>query len=142
MIDKKLLLYVHTIRHSTKTMKTSGTLILLTLFASFTNAQNGEISIKQDAKIDTLLEIYEEVISHSDYYTIQVGFVSSNEKANNLKSLVNIDFPNLSSKVDFDSPTYRVKVGKFKNKLEAERKFKEVRRKYPNAMLLKPKKSS
>ena len=142
MIDKKLLLYVHTIRHSTKTMKTSGTLLLLTLFASFTNAQNGEISIKQDAKIDTLLEIYEEVISHSDYYTIQVGFVSSNEKANNLKSLVNIDFPNLSSKVDFDSPTYRVKVGKFKNKLEAERKFKEVRRKYPNAMLLKPKKSS
>jgi cell division protein FtsN len=123
-------------------MKTSGTLLLLTLFASFTNAQNGEISIKQDAKIDTLLEIYEEVISHSDYYTIQVGFVSSNEKANNLKSLVNIDFPNLSSKVDFDSPTYRVKVGKFKNKLEAERKFKEVRRKYPNAMLLKPKKSS
>ncbi|MFS4493321.1 SPOR domain-containing protein [Maribacter sp. 2308TA10-17] len=121
-------------------MKTLAILLILTFSIPFANAQNGKINIEQDEKINTLLEIYEDVISQSNYYTIQVGFVSSNEKANNLKSLVNIDFPSLSSRVDFDSPTYRVKVGRFKDKLQAERKFNEVRRKYPNAMLLKPKK--
>jgi hypothetical protein len=142
MNDKKLLLHVPITRHLAKTMKTIASILILTFSFSFASAQKGQININQDQKIDVLLDIYEEVIAQSKYFTIQVGFVSSNEKANNLQALVNIDFPNLSSRVDFDSPTYRVKVGKFKNKLEAERKFREVRRKYPNAMLLKPKKSS
>jgi cell division protein FtsN len=121
------------------------TLIYIAVMASsihFATAQAGTINIEQDEKIVKLLEVYKSTLSSNEYYTIQVGFVSSNSKANELKSLVNIDFPNLSSRVDFDSPTYRVKVGRFKTKLEAERKFIEVRRKYPNAMLLTPKKST
>jgi len=120
-------------------MKTLAHVLLFAFSTTFALAQTGEITIEQDKKIEDLLEIYKSA-SNSEYYTIQVGFVSSNQKANDLRSLVIIDFPNLSSRVDFDSPTYRVKVGKFKTKLEGERKLKEVRRKYPAAMLLKPKK--
>ncbi|TMM58287.1 SPOR domain-containing protein [Maribacter algarum] len=120
-------------------MKTLTYILLFTFSSTFVLAQTGEITIDQDEKIEALLEIYKSAGS-SGYYTIQVGFVSSNQKANDLRSLVNIDFPNLSSRVDFDSPTYRVKVGRFKTKLEGERKLQEVRRKYPAAMLLKPKK--
>lgn len=123
-------------------MKTLLYIAVIASSISFASAQTGTINIEQDEKIDTLLEVYKSTLSSDGYYTIQVGFVSSNSKANELKSLVNIDFPNLSSRVDFDSPTFRVKVGKFKTKLEAERKFMEVRRKYPNAMLLTPKKST
>ncbi len=107
----------------------------------FVNGQQGTVNIEQDEKIEALLEIYKSA-SQTAYYTIQVGFVSVDQKAYDLEALVNIDFPNLSSRVEFDSPTFRVKVGKFKTKLEGERKLKEVRRKYPQAMLLKPKKSS
>lgn len=123
-------------------MKTRMTILFIAVSVSFAIAQTGTISITQDEKIDALLTVYKTTLSSSDYYTIQVGFVSSNTKANELKSLVNIDFPNLSSRVDFDSPTYRVKVGRFKTKLEAERQFIDVRKKYPNAMLLAPKKST
>ena len=105
-------------------------------------AQNGKISIEQDSKIDELLEIYKKSLDKTDYYRIQVGFVSNNQKAQEIKSNVEIDFPELPSQIDFDSPTYRIRVGRFKSKLEAERKFNEVRKKYPNAMLLKPKKST
>ncbi len=117
--------------------------ILATIF--ITNdlcAQQGKISIDQDAQISELLEIYKKSLDKTDYYRIQVGFVSNNEKAQEIKSNVEIDFPELPSQIDFDSPTYRIRVGKFKSKLEAERKFNEVRKKYPNAMLLKPKKST
>ena len=120
-------------------------LFYITIFFFFltsASAQQGTISIDQDAQITQLLELYKKSLDKNDYYRIQVGFVSNNEKAQEIKSNVEIDFPDLPSQIDFDSPTYRIRVGKFKSKLEAERKFNEVRKKYPDAMLLKPKKST
>jgi len=105
------------------------------------SAQQGQVNIQQDDKITDLLDIYKSSNESHEYYRIQVGF-GSYAKAQSIKENVEIDFPGLSSKIDFDSPTYRVRVGRFKTKLEAERKFKEVRIKYPEAMLLKPKKST
>ncbi len=105
------------------------------------SAQEGSITIEQDPRIKELIELYTEVNSNADFYQIQVGF-GSFQKAQNLKSKVDIDFPNWYSKIEFESPTYRVRLGKFKTKLEAERKYLEVRKKYPNAMLLKPETNS
>ena len=122
-------------------MKTLHYIAILSFSVSFVTAQQGDIKIEQDEKIADLLNIYEDYISNTEYYRIQVGF-GSYSKAQRIKSEVEIDFPSLPSKIDFDSPTYRVRVGRFKSKLDAERKFKEVREKYPDAMLLKPKKSS
>ncbi|WP_047246380.1 SPOR domain-containing protein [Maribacter thermophilus] len=105
-------------------------------------AQEGKITISQDQQITQLLDLYKKALSNTEYYRIQVGFVSDDRKAREIKNNVEIDFPDLPSRIDFDSPTYRIRVGRFKSKLEAERKFNEVRKKYPNAMLLKPKKST
>ncbi|MFK7813009.1 MAG: SPOR domain-containing protein [Maribacter sp.] len=120
-------------------MKTLACIVIFAFFFSFGHAQNGSINIEQDEKIEELLDQYKEVIGESNYYRIQVGF-GTHAAAQKIKSEVEIDFPSLSSKIDFDSPTYRVRVGRFKTKLEGERKLQEVRRKYPAAMLLKPKK--
>ncbi len=109
------------------------------LISVFTYAQQGKVTIQQDKKITDLMEIFKDVNSNEEYYRIQVGF-GTLSKAESIKSQVGIDFPELPSKIDFDSPTYRVRVGQFKNKLDAERKFLEVREKYPDALLLKPKK--
>ena len=79
--------------------------------------------------------------SKSNFFTIQVGF-GSYSKAEELKQQVDIDFPDLKAKIIFDSPTYRVQIGQFRSKLEAERKFKEVRIKYPESLLLKPEKTT
>ncbi|MCP4977638.1 MAG: SPOR domain-containing protein [Maribacter sp.] len=120
-------------------------LLVVIAFITFTAAvgfgQQGQINIEQDDKIAELLDIYKSSNESHEYYRIQVGF-GSYAKAQSIKENVEIDFPGLTSKIDFDSPTYRVRIGRFKTKLEAERKFKEVRIKYPDAMLLKPKKST
>lgn len=105
------------------------------------SAQEGNVSIQQDPKIDQLVKLYTEANSNTGYYQIQVGF-GDYQKAQNLKSQVEIDFPDWYSKIEFESPTYRVRLGRFKTKLEAERKYLEVRKKYPDAMLLKPEKAS
>ncbi|RUA15012.1 MAG: SPOR domain-containing protein [Flavobacteriia bacterium] len=105
------------------------------------SAQEGKVTIQQDPKIDELVKLYTDVNSKSGFYQIQVGF-GDYQKAQNLKSQVEIDFPDWYSKIEFESPTYRVRLGKFKTKLEAERKYLEVRKKYPDAMLLKPENES
>ncbi len=133
----KLHLYKHNLEKRSKIMKT---LVFIALFAGFAlhvSAQEGNINIEQDPRIDELLKLYTEVNSRSDFYQIQVGF-GSYQKAQNLKTKVDIDFAGWYSKIEFESPTYRVRLGKFKTKLEAERKYMEVRKKYPEAILLKP----
>ncbi|WP_430427851.1 SPOR domain-containing protein [Maribacter litoralis] len=122
-------------------MKILSTLVIFTCITQFTYAQSAKVTIQQDQKIDELLEVYKTSLSNNEYYRIQVGF-GNYAKAKEIKANVEEDFPDLVSKIDFDSPTYRVRVGRFTSKLDAERKFNEVRVKYPNAMLLKPKKST
>ncbi len=118
-------------------MKTFVFTAFLAISALGVRAQEGTINVQQDEKINKLLALYTEVNSKANFYQIQVGF-GSYQKAQNLKSQVDIDFPGWYSKIEFESPTYRVRLGKFKTKLEAERKYLEVRKKYPDAMLLKP----
>ena len=113
------------------------TLLLLVACSAFSFAQQGVVTIEQDPKIEQLIEVYKTTNSRADYYTIQVGF-GNYEEAKELKDLVKIDFPQWTPQIIFDSPTYRVRVGRFRTKLEAERKFIEVRKKYPAALILKP----
>tara|TARA_R110002051_G_scaffold56890_1_gene105503 strand:- start:2682 stop:3053 length:372 start_codon:yes stop_codon:yes gene_type:complete len=122
-------------------MKILSTMVLFACFTQFSYSQGAKVNIQQDQKIDQLLDIYKSSLSNNEYYRIQVGF-GDYAKAQRIKANVEEDFPDLSSKIDFDSPTYRVRVGRFTSKLDAERKFNEVRIKYPDAMLLKPKKST
>ena len=111
----------------------------LAFFSVGVHAQNGSITIEQDPKIDELLKVYASVNSKAEFYQIQVGF-GSFQKAQNLKTRIDQDFPGWYSKIEFESPTYRVRLGRFKTILEAERKLLEVRQKYPDAFLLKPEK--
>lgn len=99
--------------------------------------QNGRVSIEQDPQIGKLLEIYSKSNSEANYYTIQVGF-GNFALAEDLKAEVEMEFPQWTAKIVFDSPTYRVQVGRFRERLEAEREFLEVRKKFPGALLLRP----
>lgn len=122
-------------------MKTLLYIALIAFSTSVIQAQQGTVKVEQDKKIDELLTIYKSYNENIEYYRIQVGF-GSYAKAESIKSNVEIDFPGMYSKIDFESPNYKVRLGKFKTKFDGERKLIEVRKKYPEAMLLKPKKST
>ncbi|KPM31335.1 Hypothetical protein I595_2602 [Croceitalea dokdonensis DOKDO 023] len=106
---------------------------LLTAFNAL--GQEGTVTIEQEPKINEVIKLYKKVNEKRTYYQIQVGFGGAS-KAERLKSEVETDFPGLYTKIEFQEPTYRVRLGKFYDRLEADRKFIEVRKKYPEAMLL------
>jgi hypothetical protein len=122
-------------------MKTISFTLFIACAVFHCHGQEGNINIQQDEKITNLLGIYKSVNENSSYYRIQVGFGSFQE-AETLKANVDKDFPNWPTKIDFESPSYRVRIGRFKTQLEGERKLIEVRQKYPSAMLLKPEKTT
>lgn len=100
-------------------------------------AQRGTVSIEADPKIERLLNIYKEANANANYYTIQVGFGTYDE-AEALRQEAALEFPEYEPNIVFDSPTYRVQIGKFTTRLEAEKKYLEVRQKFPAALLLRP----
>ncbi len=114
----------------------------LLLFIPFINiAQEGEINIIKDKKIDKLVTVYQNAYNDEGHYTVQI-FFGRHQTAERIKNNASIDFPNWPSKLEFDSPHYKVRIGKFKTKLEAERNLISIRKKYSNAILLRPKKAT
>ena len=112
-------------------------LIFLLITSLGLSAQQGQVSIDRDPDLDRMLAIYEEVKANAHYFTIQIGF-GTYDDAEELSKEVSREFPEYKPNIVFDSPTYRVQVGKFSSRLEAEKKYLEVRKKFPAALLLRP----
>lgn len=118
-------------------MKTVFNSLILLFFSTVSFAQQGTITIEQDPKIDALVQIYKSSTDIAEAYRIQIFFGSLND-AKDIKMKSEGDYPDWYSKIDFISPSYRVRIGQFKTKLDAERNLTDVRRKYPSAMLIQP----
>lgn len=128
-----------------RTLSNKITLLLTLFFFGFigiSQAQNGYVSIEQDAKIDKLMQIKKEVnktTDNGDYYRIQL-FFGTFEEAQKIEMKAKADFISWPIKLEFGEPNYKVMAGKFKTRLEADKNLIEVRKKYSQALLLKPKK--
>ncbi|WP_299776906.1 SPOR domain-containing protein [uncultured Formosa sp.] len=123
-------------------------LIALTSFCAFTLstkaiAQQGHVELNQDAKINKLLEIKKEMNKDenaSDRFRIQIFSVTTDRSAaNKALSNYNAEFKQWESTLLYETPNYKIWVGSFRTQLEADRALVEIKEKYPNAFILKPK---
>ena len=71
-----------------------------------------------------------------DGYVIQVYSGSSREEANQARYRMSEFFPELEPKVSYRQPNFRVKAGKFTNRLKANRIHQQVKDEFPRALLL------
>lgn len=88
-------------------------------------------------KMKALFENYTSLRTQESSYQIQLGF-GSYTKAQDLLKQANEVFGEFESRIEFQTPTYRVRLGNFNDRLEAERIFAEIRKKFPSAILIKP----
>ena len=105
----------------------------LTLFA-----QDGVV--EQDPKFEQLLnekrKINASVITN-DRWKIQI-FTGDNENSKKTLIAFKRDYKEMDASVFFQTPVYKVWVGNFKTRIEAERNLKEIKLKHPNSFLIKP----
>jgi hypothetical protein len=123
-------------------LKAENLLFIVILFTLKTYSQENKVTISQDPKFEVLLKEKRKInssITINDRYKIQI-FNGDSENAK--KSLINFKKENKNSDgtIVFNTPTYKVWVGNYKTRIEAEKNLNELKKKYPNAFLIKPNK--
>lgn len=106
------------------------------------HAQSANVTLNQDPKFEQLLQEKRKINSSltiNDRYKIQV-YNGDSESAKKTLTEVRNTFKNLDATIVFNTPTYKVWAGNFKTRIEAERNLAELKKKYPNAFLIKPNK--
>lgn len=117
-------------------------LISLTFFATKAMAQEGNVSVSQDSRFEQLLAEKRKInssITVNDKYKVQI-FYGDNSKARKTLTDFRRDFKDLDGTIIFESPTYKVWVGNFKSRIDAEKRLIDIKKKYPHALLIKPNK--
>lgn len=114
----------------------------LTLLFAFTTtllAQQGEVNVEQDSDIDKLLE-YKKDIKTTKIYRIQVYQSVDPDKSEREKSnFLNAYGEQWPVKIVWNTPNYKVWVGNFATRLEADRALAKIKKKYMNAIIFQPK---
>ena len=114
------------------------TIILILLSVSELMAQADSVMIQQDSTITRLLATKKNIDTEhysSKFYTIQL-FYGDNKMAEELYENLKRDFPDWEVDLSFETPNYKVQVGRFKDYYFALDKLKETKKVYPAAFLL------
>ncbi len=109
--------------------------LLLTLSLE---AQQGEVTVDQDSDIDKLLE-YKKDIKTTKVYKIQVYQSVDPDKAQREKLNFLNAYGEWPVEIVWNTPNYKVWVGNFATRLEADRALAKIKKKYMNAIIFRPK---
>lgn len=136
-------------------------LALLLFFISGTNAQDfahqkpeksdsvskvrpeGQVEIIQDSRIDSIVKMhiaYNKQLDGIKGYRVQVFFDAGNnslDKAQLVAEEFQLLFPGDTAYISFSEPYYKVRVGDFRTRLEAEGYMQKILGDYPNAFVIK-----
>ncbi len=103
-------------------------------------AIDGVVTIDVDSKVEKLIAAkikLNKSTSDDEFYKIQIYSGNLNE-AEEVKKEFKKKYYDWSCNISFESPNYKVRVGKFRTRLEADKQLLEIRKKYSNAFLLTP----
>jgi hypothetical protein len=116
--------------------------ILAVIFSELAVAQSGTLTVHQDAKITRLLDIKKSLEKEnklSDGFTIQLYYGNLN-KANSVLSNYRNKYASWPASIEYETPNYKVWVGNFSSRIEADRALLEIKRHFSAAFILKPSK--
>jgi hypothetical protein len=122
--------------------KTFQAIIVFSLCNSNLYSQDEKVSVSQNPKFENLLNEKRKInasITVNDIYKIQIYNGDSETSKKTLNDFKR-DFLSFDGTIVFYTPAYKVWVGNFKTRIEAERNLMLFKKKYPNAFVIKPNK--
>lgn len=112
----------------------------LLLSTGFCLAQQGTVTINQDQKISRLLDLKKEMNRAETRYKIQIYNGGNRTNAYQAQTAFRNAFTNWRSQIVYEPPNFKIWVGNFRTRLEADRAIKRIKKEFPNAFIFKPKK--
>ena len=110
------------------------------IFSNLLIGQNATITINEDEKILEILALKKSLEVENKLavgYTIQLYYGELNE-ANKIIREYRNHFDSWPASIEYETPNYKVWVGSFSSRFEADRTRLEIKDKFPSAFILKP----
>lgn len=104
-------------------------------------AQESQASINVNPEVAKLVKLKASLIKENklaERYTIQIGSFTSLDSAKKMQRKFDNEYSGVNSQVTWESPNYKVWVGHFPSRLEAERLFIVLKKDYKSAFVFKP----
>ena len=114
---------------------------ILLLISTLSFCQETDIEISKSEVFKNLLNLHKiasEEKHNIDYYSVQI-YNGNYKDADSIYNFCQNVFVSDSIFLFYETPNYKVQVGKFWDKLKAQKKLKEIQRKFKSAFILKPK---
>ena len=124
-------------------LKNSFVILLAVLLSGVLGAQAQEVVVRQDARIDSLMAlktIMQTNIKLTDTYTIQLHYGTLEQAQTHLQTY-NAKYDQWPAVIKYETPNYKVWVGNFYSRLEADRALLAIQQNFNTAFILKPGKS-
>ena len=114
-------------------------ILLLISTLSFSQKINNEVSKSENfKKLLNLYKIANKEKYNADYYSLQI-YNGNYKEADSIYKFSKNFFISDSVYLFYETPNYKVQLGKFWDKLKAQKKLKEIQKKFKSAFILKPK---
>ncbi|KRO67444.1 MAG: hypothetical protein ABR84_07690 [Cryomorphaceae bacterium BACL21 MAG-121220-bin10] len=124
-------------------LKNSFVILLAVLLSGVLGAQAQEVVVRQDARIDSLMAlktIMQTNLKLTDTYTIQLHYGTLEQAQTHLQTY-NAKYDQWPAVIEYETPNYKVWVGNFYSRLEADRALLAIQQNFNTAFILKPGKS-
>ena len=115
-------------------------LVMTVVFSAFAKAQSAQVTVNQDARITELLKLKTTLTKDNklaDRYKIQLYSGNLNTASSVLKKYRN-RVGTWTSDIKHETPNYKVWVGNFRNRLEADRALIKIKKDFGSAFIFKP----
>ncbi len=106
-----------------------------------TNAQEKTLKIEADPLIQELVILKNKMVETkeiNDRYIIQLSADATLGEAEKTRAKLQKEFPEMTSTIEYQAPNYKVWAGNFRNRIEADRAFKDLKETFKKAFVFKP----
>lgn len=113
---------------------------LIVLFSCLFGLSYSQNTVVNSRKIDSLLNLKKKMINDYEikyFYTIQL-FSGQRKSAVEVKNEYDEKTYDYKSVIEYETPNYKVWIGRFRTKLHADKAFAEIKSDYPSAFIFRP----
>jgi hypothetical protein len=107
-----------------------------TTITTFNDSTIVDVSEKLNIVLDTAAIYARATIKYIDGFTIQVYGGDDRARARDYRINLIRNFPSTEPKMVFEQPNYKVRVGSYQTRLEAQHLFTQVQQVFPKAILI------
>ena len=113
-------------------------MILLVHFGVRSQEKIGDLRVESSARISELVaqkKEYNKKVNSYPGYKIQI-YYGSEKECYEIEEDFKLQFPEIKTSIIFSTPQWKLQVGNYRTRLEADKSILDIKKEYPSAIVL------